>query len=71
MNPVSGIIKDIDGNFSSKRVGALTALAGLLGCLAAHVVGHTPPDYIVHAFTFVASSGMGLSCAERFAPKAQ
>lgn len=66
--PLNTTLRDIDGNFSSKRIAAFIALGGVLVLAGADLFGHHPSEYIVNALTFIACTGLGMACAERFAP---
>lgn len=69
MPPISTTLTDIDGNFSSKRIAAFIALGGILALAGADLFGHHPSDHIIDALTFIACTGLGMACAERFAPQ--
>jgi len=72
MAEVSSIIKDVDGNGSSKRVIAFIAI-GLMGVgfIADIFLSHKVNEHIADLLQWVVLGGMGLSVAERWQPGAK
>lgn len=70
MDYLKQIMQDSNGSASSKRwITALFSLA-LLGALIASIVMNTKADpEIVHAVMYVIITGLGMTGAEKFAPK--
>lgn len=69
-NYIKGIMSDSDGNPSSKRL--VTLLATILlatGFLANLFWGFKIDQFIFDAISYIVIAGLGISGAEKFAPK--
>lgn len=69
-NYIKGIMSDSDGSPSSKRL--VTILATILlttGFLANLFWGFTIDQFIFDAISYIVIAGLGISGAEKFAPK--
>ncbi len=66
---LSTTLQDIDGHYSSKRVAAFIALACMVVGFVAALKGYVIPDWMFNGFLYLAAGGLGLACAERFAPR--
>jgi len=66
-----GYLRDIDGDKSSKRLAAFIALACIVAGFVASLtgIGNLPPEWLFTDLMGVVLGGLGLACAERFAPK--
>lgn len=71
---LSQTLKDIDGAFSSKRVGTFVAL-GLLATAVgvdlfqAMQAGRPPSEFVFNALVWIVGGGFATATLERFAPK--
>ncbi len=69
MADLSGTFKDIDGNYSSKRVAAFVALGCIVVAFVADLLGHHPSEFIVNDLMLIVGGGFLGAVAERFAPR--
>lgn len=67
---LSQVLKDSNGEFSSKRAAAAFALINLAGLVWYGVItGHTPPDASLYLWGSIALGSLGLTLPEWFSPK--
>lgn len=68
MSRLVEIIKDVDGQLSSKRVLAFSAFGAYLLTGIAAFFGHTLPDIFVSGLHTLTLGGIAAAIPERFAP---
>jgi hypothetical protein len=62
--------KDVDGQFSSKRIAAFGALSlYALGFFADTFTHFHAPEHVMDGLMYFAAAVLGLAASERFAPK--
>ncbi len=68
---VTDTLKDIDGQFSSKRIAAFAALALFLALAVSDTVAHAgkPTEFVMTDLMYIALGGLGLGALERFGQK--
>lgn len=72
MGQIAGVLKDIDGSYSSKRTLAFVSLALYgIGFLADTFAGRSVAPNLADGLMIIILGGIGSSLAERFAPKAK
>jgi len=68
--PLNTTLRDVDGNYSSKRIAAFIALALFAAAMAVDTfTAHKVAQHFVDDLMVIVCSGLGLAVAERFAPR--